>query len=93
MAPNDLVMSIFMPLALMSKDDVSKDELENVGQIIGDMKDTFPRSVNGYPIFHTCRFIDKKDWAIIIAKVNLMKKAIAKVERENTRVPKEDYVI
>lgn len=81
-----------MPLVLMSKDNISKDEIDNIGQIIGDMKDTFGRAVNGYPIFHSCRFIHKEDWNIIREKVRKMEKAMDKITRNNKQV-KEDYVI
>lgn len=92
MAPSNLIIRIFMPLSLMSKDDISKDELDNIGQIIGDMKDTLKMGVNGYPIFHSCRFIHKEDWNIIRGKVRKMEKAIDKITRNNKYV-KEDYVI
>lgn len=93
MAPNDMLMSIFMPLVFMSKEDISKDEVvDNIGQIIGDMKDTFRMGVNGYPIFHSCRFIHKKDWNLIKGKVRCMEKAMDKITRNNKQI-KEDYCI
>ena len=37
----------------------------NVGEIMGRMKDAFPRGVNGYPMFHAVTVIHKDDWARI----------------------------
>ncbi len=92
MAPDNLIVNIFMPLALMSKEDLSKHDVENVGQIIGDMRDTFGMGVNGYPIFHSCRLIYKEDWKLILAKVRQMDKAMTKIMRNNKKTV-EDYSI
>lgn len=34
----------------------------DVGVLAGDMSKTFPRSINGYPIFHAFQIIHKDDW-------------------------------
>lgn len=91
MAPSDMLQSIFMPLVFMTKEQFGN--VDDIGQIIGDMKDTFKMAVNGYPIFSACRFINKADWKIIREKVKRMEKAINKVKRENVKEPKEDYSI
>jgi len=76
----------------MSKDDISKDEIDNIGQIIGDMKDTFNMGVNGYPIFHSCRFIHKEDWKLIRSKVRRINRAVDKLTKEKPR-QLQDYSI
>ncbi len=38
---------------------------QDIGVIMGNMKDTFPRSINGYPIFHSFNLIHKEDWVRI----------------------------
>ena len=93
MAPNNLTMSIFMPLVFMSKKNISEEELANVGQIIGDVKDTFKMGVNGYPIFHSCRFIHKEDWKLIREKVRRMEKAMARITGEKPSRKVQAYTI
>jgi len=34
----------------------------DVGVLMGEMKHSFPRGVNGYPMFHSMRVIHKDDW-------------------------------
>jgi hypothetical protein len=34
----------------------------DIGVLMGDMKDAFPRGINGYPMFHACLAIHKEDW-------------------------------
>ncbi len=34
----------------------------DIGVLMGDMKDAFPRGINGYPMFHACLPIHKDDW-------------------------------
>jgi len=41
----------------------------DVGAITGNMKDTFPRGVNGYPMFHAVRVIHKDDWERVVKAV------------------------
>lgn len=48
---------------------------EDIGAIVGNMKDTFPRAINGYPMFHAIQTVHKDDWTRV-------RKA---VEREQTR--------
>ncbi len=41
----------------------------DIGEIMGRMKDTFPRSINGCPMFHTVTLIHKDDWSRIEAAI------------------------
>ena len=41
----------------------------NIGVVMGDMKDSFPRGINGYPMFHACQPIHKDDWERIQAAI------------------------
>lgn len=34
----------------------------DVGVLMGDMDDSFPRGINGYPMFHAMKVIHKDDW-------------------------------
>lgn len=38
---------------------------EDVGCLIGDMAKTFPRSINGYPMFHAFSVVHREDWVRI----------------------------
>ena len=41
----------------------------DVGVLAGDMSKTFPRSINGYPIFHAFQIIHRDDWKRIEAAI------------------------
>ena len=43
--------------------------LADLGVLVGEMNKTFPRAINGYPIFHAFRIIHKEDWARIEAAI------------------------
>ncbi len=53
----EMLTMVFMPLILGAK--VPKD----TGCIWEYLKDASPRSVNGYPSFFSCHFMNKEDWA------------------------------
>ena len=50
-------------------DDVFGEWLSDLGEIMGRMKDSFPRGINGYPIFHAVTLIHKDDWTRIKAAI------------------------
>jgi hypothetical protein len=35
---------------------------EDVGCLLGDMKNTFPRAINGFPMFHALSIVHREDW-------------------------------
>lgn len=35
---------------------------KDLGVVMGNMKDTFPRGINGFPMFHAIQMIHKEDW-------------------------------
>ena len=41
---------------------VYKDWTQDVGVIFGKMEHTFPRSINGLPMFHQIQILHKEDW-------------------------------
>jgi hypothetical protein len=41
----------------------------NIGEIMGHMKDSFPRGINGCPMFHAVTVIHKDDWSRIEAAI------------------------
>ena len=38
---------------------------QDIGVVMGNMKDTFPRGINGFPMFHAIQMIHKEDWVRI----------------------------
>lgn len=50
-------------------DEVFAEWGHDIGEIMGRMKDTFPRSINGCPMFHTVTLIHKDDWSRIEAAI------------------------
>ena len=43
-------------------DETFQDWMKNLGVVYGDIKDSFPRSINGYPMFHAIGVVHKDDW-------------------------------
>ena len=43
--------------------------VRDVGAVVGNIKDTFPRSINGLPMFHTVQFVHREDWVRIRAAI------------------------
>jgi len=57
----DLVIMVFMPLVFSKKELGKWMEKNEIDLIYGKMSDAMPRSINGYPMFHTISFLDKAD--------------------------------
>lgn len=84
--PSDLLSMVFMPLALGGLEDIDVNTLGNVVEDIGKAGEL---SVNGYPIFMSCRLVHKDDWEIISERAlkaheALMDAATGEVFRGNT---------
>ncbi len=76
------VMSmVFMPLALgdWSPEVIGAMEKNPPGMCFAWMKDTFPRSINGYPIFSSCFFLSREDTERVWTKYEQMRKALEAV--------------
>jgi hypothetical protein len=76
----DLLPMVFMPLALMDKDTFAAFMAKKPCLIYGNMKDTFPRSINGYPMFSTFGHANREDTDRIVAKYNEIKSAVEGVD-------------
>jgi hypothetical protein len=61
-APPNLLGSIFLPLGLGGINGV---DVKTIGNIIEDFDKAGPRSVNGYPMFLSCRLVHVDDWKVI----------------------------
>jgi hypothetical protein len=60
-----LLPMIFMPLALFSSEQAKEFGKHPPAMICGRMKDTAPRSTNGYPIFFTMQMVYAQDAQLI----------------------------
>ena len=57
-----MLSMVFMPLALGALHKVHPDSLANIGLIYEYLDQAAPRSINGMPIFFSCRMVHKDDW-------------------------------
>lgn len=58
----NLLSMIFMPIAFGAFKDQNEESVKNIGLIYEYYDKAGPRSVNGYPIFFSLRYIHTKDW-------------------------------
>jgi hypothetical protein len=90
--PNSrLVGSIFLPLCLGGFRGWTDRAINNIGVIYEYYgKNQSPRSINGYPIFFSCRLLHKEDWALAdraIRKVTeAQQRALEEVENRGTEI-------
>ena len=80
--PENLLLSVFMPLALMDQKDIPKD----LHTVYGHMKNTFGRAINGYPIFSSCGMLNKEETKRLIGKAKQLQSALDALKPK----PKED---
>lgn len=58
----DMMKTIFMPLAFGALDGYTPEDIADIGVVYEYLDAQGPRSVNGYPIFMSCRLMRKGDW-------------------------------
>ncbi len=77
----DLVPSIFLPVALMGDDPEACGAFKKnpPGMIYAEMKDAAPRTINGYPMFFSCSFLSHKDTERVFAVYQAMTEALASI--------------
>jgi hypothetical protein len=66
---------VFMPLLFMKEPERKKLLAHPPALIYAHMKDAFPRSVNGHPMFGAIGFVWKADLKLIAAKLDKLKLA------------------
>jgi hypothetical protein len=75
----NLLFMVFMPLALSGKS-LADWMLENkVNLIYGDIKDSFGRSINGFPVFRSIGFLNEEDNVKMWEKHDKIKAAVEDV--------------
>lgn len=58
----DMMKMIFMPLAFGALGDYTPEDVADIGIVYEYLDAQGPRSVNGYPMFMSCRLMRKGDW-------------------------------
>lgn len=78
----DLIAMVFMPIAFGA---VTKETAEEVALVYEYLDKAGPRSINGMPIFFSCRLLHKKDWerALPVLKAE-------RDRRKNIELPPEE---
>lgn len=64
---------IFLPIGLGGLANV---DIDTIGMVAEEWDKAGDRSINGYPIFLSCKIIHVDDWAVIVEKVQATVKAI-----------------
>jgi hypothetical protein len=62
MVPRDMLGAVFMPIGMGGLDGIDP---ESVGNVIADIGKAGDMSINGYPVFFSCRIVHRDDWAVI----------------------------
>lgn len=71
-----LMGMIFMPLALGALSKYNPASLDNIGMVYEYLSKAGPRSVNSYPMFASCLFLNKHDADIVIGRVQEIDKML-----------------
>ena len=73
--PN-LIGNVFMPLILGGLSSYSEDQIKDIGFVYEYYKEAGQMSINGNPIFFSCRIVSKHDAKIIWEKVKKIQKVL-----------------
>jgi hypothetical protein len=77
----NLLPMVFMPLAMGGYESFSEKARSEIGCVYARFSDgTFPRSINGYPIFGSCAFMHKDDWARAHAAITKARDALENID-------------
>lgn len=70
--PPDMITSVFMPLL----GGLTGMDTTKIGNILEEYAKAGPRSINGYPMFFSCRIIHIDDWRVITEKARAVQQAL-----------------
>jgi len=70
--PPDMITSVFMPLL----GGLTGMDTAKIGNILEEYAKAGPRSINGYPMFFSCRIIHIDDWRVIAEKAMAVQQAL-----------------
>lgn len=74
---------VFMPLSLMSEVQIKTLVRDEVDHVYGYMKDSAPRSINGYPIFYAMHMINREDFNRFTTACALLQEFMGEDENGN----------
>lgn len=63
--PADLLTMVFPPLLFMTPEQVKEAQANEVQHLLGNPRETFGRSINGYPMFTSFIEVTKADAAVL----------------------------
>lgn len=75
----DLLPSIFMVLIFLDEIAVKEIQATKAVYCYEHMSKAGPRSINGYPIFMSCRLIHKEDVELILEKTRKIEELLASI--------------
>ena len=78
----NLVPLIFVPLCFIDEKQFRKLKSRKVAHVYEYLYKAGPRSVNGYPIFFSCRFLTRKDWKKVVRYIRRYKRMREKFLKE-----------
>lgn len=64
-----IIGSVFMPVALGGLDGLDEDDLKNLVFVWEYTSEAAPRNINGYPMFFSCKLMHIDDWADIYPEI------------------------
>lgn len=76
---HDDVSRVFIPLALLEKEQIEKLKVEDPGMIYEYMDKAGPMAIDGMPMFWSFRFLNQEDAKKVMEKYFQIKEAIEKV--------------
>ncbi len=69
-----MLQMVFVPLAFTP---LAELDWDNIGNIVEYLDKASERSINGYPIFMSCRIVHKDDWAVVVERAIKAREALA----------------
>lgn len=75
----NLLSMIFMPIALGALSDLSDAAKKDIGFIYEYLDKAGPRSINGFPIFFSCAYVNIHDRKLIWEKVSQIEKMLESI--------------
>ena len=76
--PDD-ISRVFIPLALLEKEQIEELKVESPGMIYEYMDQAGPMAINGMPMFCSFRFLSQEDAKKVMGKYLQIKEAIEKI--------------
>ena len=69
----NLLGNVFMPILLGALSEWTEEEAKEIGMIYEDLSEAGPRGINGYPIFMSCKMMNRKDAETVLMMVQKLR--------------------